>query len=202
MRHRVDAPAVAVSTRPRRQTPAARQLLVQLEGLRGTRAAPVDAARLASLVRPLAPTLRGPLLLDVLIGLRERGLWQVALALAQLLEASAPRPPSPSAARRHASRQQGGGRGDAARGGGAHLPTRLRSGTRRRSAARRRPSGCSTTASSSFTRRRSTTRTRRRCPRCCTRRSTRTRPATGTRGATSTSSSTTAVNSVSSHLQL
>ena len=110
VRHRVAAPTVAVSTRPRRQTPAARQLLVQLEGLRGTRAAPVDAAKLASLVRPLAPTLRGPLLLDVLIGLRERGLWQVALALAQLLEASAPRPPSPSAARRHASRQQGGSR--------------------------------------------------------------------------------------------
>ena len=90
VRHRVAAPAVAVSTRPRRQTPAARQLLVQLEGLRGTRAAPVDAAKLASLVRPLAPTLRGPLLLDVLIGLRERGLWQVALALAQLLEVDLP----------------------------------------------------------------------------------------------------------------
>ena len=76
----------------RRESPAARSLLQKLEALRTTRTAPVDPTALASLVRPLSDGLRGQMLLEVLSGLRQRGKWELALALAQLLEANAPTP--------------------------------------------------------------------------------------------------------------
>jgi pentatricopeptide repeat protein len=78
---------------PRRKESAANALLQKIDGLRSTRAVPVDATGLSSLVRPLADGLRGPMLLEVLSGLRQRGKWETALALAQMVEANAPAAP-------------------------------------------------------------------------------------------------------------
>jgi len=86
--------------RPQRENPASRALLQKLDALRSTRTIPVDATALASLVRPVAEGLRGNLLLEVLTGLRKRGKWEIAIALAQLLEASAPPPPPPPVRRK------------------------------------------------------------------------------------------------------
>lgn len=78
---------------PRRKESAANALLQKLDALRSTRSVPVDATALSGLVRPLADGLRGPMLLEVLGGLRKRGKWEMALALAQMVEANAPAAP-------------------------------------------------------------------------------------------------------------
>ena len=94
----------ASSRRPR-DVPVSRKLVSKLVALRTTPSAPVDATALARTIRPYE--LEGNLLIDVLVGLKERGRWQLMHALAQMIEAEAGPPPRAKRWRREAERPDG-----------------------------------------------------------------------------------------------
>lgn len=75
--------------RPRRRNAAAHAVVEKLTRLRSTKSAPVDTEALGRVLRG-AGTLNDGTLLEVFLGLKTAGKWQLALALAAMLEAQAP----------------------------------------------------------------------------------------------------------------
>ena len=91
--------AAATQGRPTRvRNDAARGIVQRLTSLR-TSASGVDLAGMDRLLRA-TDGLAGQMLLDVLIGLKEQGRWQMCHAVARWLEASQPKPKSSRGAKR------------------------------------------------------------------------------------------------------
>ena len=88
------------------RNPAARAILEKLSRLRTSRTAPVDVEGLGRVIR--GAELNDATLLEVLLGLKAAGNWQVSLALATMLEAQAPLPPpQPPQGKQRGGRRRG-----------------------------------------------------------------------------------------------